>query len=371
MTSAARPLSVNERQILRLIRREQPISRSELARRTGLALPTVSRLIEQFVRDAVVAADNKVMMTRMGQPSLPLSIAQHAAYAFGVAVRADALTICLTHLSGGIVASVEEAHEGLTRAQLVARINKAIRRIATSCDIPSNRVCGLGIALPGFFVEDPLRINAPLGMDDWATVDLERDLGDALGLEVIVENDGSAAALGERLYGHGEEFPSLAYLYIDRGLGGGIIIDGKLVRGRHGNSGEFTGMLAPKARADRPTLTSLHVMSQEAGHAYPSLGAMVRSIEADAGFVDQWIERSIPSTIAIISAIGAIMDPDAIVLGGRLPSPIAQRLIAELGFYSVPVRGRDRAFPTLIASTLEGDAAALGASALCFDRNFL
>lgn len=369
--NAFRTLTGNERDLLGAIRRDAPISRAELARRSGLALPTVSRLVDQLLRDGLLIAEDKVMMSRMGQPSLPLSLAPHAAYAFGVAVRADMMTVDLVHLSGRVIASRNAPTAGASRTDVATMIATLIDQLLEDGGVPPERLCGLGLALPGFFVSDPLRINAPLGMEDWATADLEQDLSQALGLTVIADNDGSAAALGEYLYGHGDTCPSLAYLYIDGGLGGGIIQDGKLMRGSRGNAGEFTGLLPPAMRADRPTLTSLRATLAEDGKSYASLSDMLTGIEPEMGGIERWLDRSVPATDAVISAIGAISDPDAIVIGGRLPSFIGERLAIRLSFYTVPVRGRDRAFPKLLVSKVDGDAAALGASALCFNRSLL
>lgn len=368
--SLFRSLSLNERQLLGLIRREAPLSRAELARRTGLALPTISRLADQLLKDGLIAAEDKVMMGRMGQPSLPLSLATHAAYAFGVTVRPDALTVSLTHLSGQVVSHVETAHDGMTRQQTVERIGDAIDELISGAAVPADRVCGLGLALPGFFIDDPERVNAPLGMEDWATAELEQELGSKLGLPVVIENDGSAAALGEYTYGRGSEFQSFAYLYVDRGLGGGVINEGQLLRGRRGNAGEFTGMLHPELRSTRPTLNLLKQVVEEDGGAC-SLSDLAHSRNLSSAIVDKWIEQVLPATNAIVSAIGAIIDPDAIVIAGRLPPSIAEQLIAKLRFYSVPVRGRDRPFPVLVPSNVSGDAASLGASALCFNRTLL
>lgn len=362
-----RALSANERQLLRLIQREAPLSRAELARRTGLALPTVSRLVDQLLRDGLVVAEEKVMMGRMGQPSLPLSLAPHAAYAIGVAVRADALTVTLSHLSGQIVASDDMPHDGMTRVESVGAIAAAIGRLVDGSIIPPERVCGLGLALPGFFIEEPYRINAPLGMEDWATADLERDLGAILGLPVLVENDGTAATLGESLYGHGQHHPSFAYLYIDQGLGGGVVIDGVLMRGRRGNAGEFTGMLPPQSRAHRPTLSLLRELAGHEG----ALSAFLQTIGPDHPAVDDWLERVTPATNAMLSAIGALLDPDAVILGGRLPASIGERLAAAASFYSVPVRGNDRCFPRILSTAVTQDAAALGAGALCFRASLI
>lgn len=366
-----RTLSGNERELLGTIRRNASLSRAELARRSGLALPTVSRLVDQMMRDGLLIGEHKVMMSRTGQPSLPLSLAPHAAYAFGVAVRADMMTVDLVHLSGRVVASRATPTAGASRPDVVTAISTLIDRLIEDAAVPADRLCGLGLALPGFFVRDPLRINAPLGMDDWATADLERDLGEIFGLDVVVDNDGNAAALGEYLYGHGETCPSLAYLYIDAGLGGGVIQDGRLIRGSRGNAGEFTGILPPPMRGDRPTLTSFRTMLAENGSRYESLSDMLSNFESADPVIECWVDRSAAATEAIVSAVAAIADPDAIVFGGRLPASVSQRLIERISFYSVPVRGRDREFPELLVTKVDGDAAALGASALCFRRTLL
>lgn len=366
-----RALSSNERDLLGAIRRDAPLSRAELARRSGLALPTVSRLVDQLLRDGLLIADDKVMMSRTGQPSLPLSLSPHAAYAFGVAVRADMMTVDLVHLSGRVVASCTAPTEGGSRGEVVAAIAGLIDRLVEDAAVPPDRLCGLGLALPGFFVRDPLRINAPLGMEDWATADLEHDLRQTLGLDVVVDNDGNAAALGEYLYGHGETVSSLAYLYVDAGLGGGIVQDGQLSRGSRGNAGDFTGLLPPSMRGDRPTLASLRATLAEDGLVYDSLADMLSKLPSADATIERWLDRSAPAAAAIISAISAVIDPEAIVIGGRLPSCLADRLMERMSFYSVPVRGRDREFPQLLVSKVAGDAAALGASALCFNRMLL
>lgn len=319
----------------------------------------------------LIVAEEKVMMGRMGQPSLPLSLAPHAAYSFGVSVRADGLSVNLIHLSGEIVAERTEVHDGASRDDVVQRIVSLIESLALAARVPPDRVCGIGIALSGFFLTDPKRINAPLGMEAWATADLEHLLQDALGLPVLIENDGSAAAFGEYVFGVGREYPSFAYLYINRGLGGGIVLDGRLMRGRFGNAGEFTGMLRPEYRASRPTLALLQTMLADEGIHFASIAEMVAGFDPAWPAVQRWINVTTPITNDIISAVGAMFDPDAIVIGGRIPSALAADLACSLHFYSVPVRGEERRFPTILVSGIMGDAAALGAGALCFDRYFL
>ncbi len=368
---AYRMLAPNERAVLALLQKHSPLSRAELARRTGLALPTISRLADQLMQEGLIDAQAKVMMSSLGQPSTPLSLRAEGAYAFGVAIRADELSIALIDLTGRCCNSVSEPIASSDLASVVERMTALIKRLTGEAAIVPERVAGIGVALPGFFVADPLRINAPLGMEDWAVGELEQTLEQVLRLPVSIENDGSAATIGERIYGAGRDHESFAYLYIDRGLGGGIIQNGVLVRGRHGNAGEFTGLLPPDLRANRPTLGLLLNFAQEEGSSATSISELLDELDLTSPYVSRWLDTVQGTTNMVLSAIAAIFDPGAIVFGGRLPAELAEQLAAASACFSVPVRGRDRAFPDLLRSTLEGDAAALGAAALVFDRYFL
>jgi predicted NBD/HSP70 family sugar kinase len=366
-----RAMSPNERAILSLLQRHSPLSRAELARRTGLALPTVSRLCDQLLREGLLDADAKVMMSSRGQPSMPLSLCADGAFAFGVAVRAEELSVVLVDIMGRERARSIAPIAAPALEDVIAHMAILIARLAAEVEVAPDRVAGVGVALPGFFISEPRRINAPLGMEDWAIEALEQRLGHALGLPVSVENDGTAAAVGERIYGAGRDHESFAYLYVDRGFGGGLIRDGALLRGAHGNAGEFTGLVPPDQRMLRPTLALLLQYAREQGEATANVADLLAGLTPGAPWIDRWVRDVEPVTRLVVSGIAAIFDPAAIVFGGRLPGHVAQRLIDATSFYSVPVRGRDRPFPWLIASALEGDAAALGAAALVFDHYLL
>ncbi|EZP77753.1 ROK family protein [Sphingobium yanoikuyae] len=363
-----RSLSANERAILSLLQRHSPLSRAELARRTSLAIPTVSRLCDQLLQEKLVEADTKVMMGSRGQPSLPLSLNADGAFAFGIAVRAEELSVVLLDITGRERGRAVEALSETALDAVTERIAALTTQLASDAEIAPERVAGMGVALPGFFITDPLRINAPLGMDDWAVDALEAKLHAALGLPISIENDGSAAAMGECIYGAGREHDDFAYLYIDRGLGGGLIRNGALQRGAHGNAGEFTGLVPPEQRSLRPTLTLLLEYAIDDGESYLSIAELVEGYTPNASYVERWLADVRPVTELVMSAIASIFDPKAIIFGGRIPSPLAARLIESFNYYSVPVRGRDRPFPEAGGSTFRGDAAAFGAAALVFDR---
>ncbi len=368
--SPFRSLSLNERRLLSLLQRHSPISRAELARRSEFALPTVSRLYHQLIQEGLIATEAKKMMGRRGQPSLPLVLAGDGAYAFGIAVRPDQLSVALVDLAGRVLKQIDEPLETTERAFVVRRIAALTTKMARKAAISPSRVAGMGLALPGFFIGDPPRINAPLGMDDWAVAELEDELANALGVPVLIENDGSAAAVGERIYGHGQHNDTFAYLYIDRGLGGGVVQNGELQRGRDGNAGEFTGLIPPPMRANRPTLALFLELARDDGMEFGTITQMLAAFDPAWPCVERWVEMSRPAFELVISAAAAIINPDLIVVGGRAPASLIRPLISASDFYSVPVRGQERPFPALECTGVPGDAAALGAVALVFKRLF-
>lgn len=358
-----------ERKLLSLVRALGPISRAELARKTGLAPLSVTRLVVELLERGLLHEGARVITGR-GQPSLPLTLAPDAAFSYGVSITEDALSIVLIDLVGEVREAWREPFETFDKTAAVARLAKIFEDLAGKAKVDRTRVVGAGIAVSGFFTGLRSQINTPLAMEQWALSDLDAELSASLGLSVAIDNDGNAAAVGEAVYGAGKILSSFAYLYVGRGLGGGLVLDGKLWRGRNGNAGEFTGVLPPDKRDNRPTLSSLREMAAAEGQVFASLDQMLAGLDLKSPVVEAWAARSAPDLNAILSAIAATLDPEAIVIGGRAPPILAKALIAQADYYSAPIRDQDRAFPFLLSSQVTGDATALGAAALPFSGHF-
>ena len=92
----------------------------------------------------------------------------------------------------------------------------------------------------------------------WESINLSAELQKAFGVPVRVENDANAGAVGEFRYGAGRGFPTMAYFTVSTGIGGGVILDGKLFRGAHGMAAEFGQFVlddspdAPQYAAGKP-----------------------------------------------------------------------------------------------------------------------
>lgn len=118
-----RACTETERRLLSLIRAVGPVSRAELARKTGLAPLSVTRLIADLLDRDLVTEGARVVAGR-GQPSLPLSLARDAAFSYGVSITEDALSIALIDLSGVVRDAWREPFETFDKSAALTRLEK-------------------------------------------------------------------------------------------------------------------------------------------------------------------------------------------------------------------------------------------------------
>lgn len=179
------------------------------------------------------------------------------------------------------------------------------------------------------------------------------------------------AAIGESIAGIGHSCNNFAYIYISKGLGGGVIVDGKLLRGKWGNAGEFAGVLTLEENENRPSLELLRQLVSKHDVAIADISDLIVKYDSDWTGVDIWMEKVKFHMERIISSISGVLDPEAIVIGGRMPEPLAKRIIEEIKFFNVPRRKLGRPLPQIVGSQVRGDATAIGAAATPLKEIFL
>ncbi len=157
-------------------------------------------------------------------------------------------------LRGAELISRVAQHTGEDTApeHLIPRIFNAIQQALDEARTTLEQVAGIGIATPGPLDHRTGIVYDPPNMPGWDRVPL-RDIfeqhfslaskeGNAAQLRVFVENDANAAGLGEYLFGIGRGCSNMVYLTISTGIGGGVIVDGKIVEGASGTAGELGHM---------------------------------------------------------------------------------------------------------------------------------
>lgn len=364
-----RPPSPSERRVLGTIVRRGMIGQPALVRATGLAQQSISRIVKRLLSLGVVVEGERILSGRRGQPGVEVRIVPSFAYTVGLSIMTDAISVALMDFSGAVVA---EAHRDLpimTRNEVLGHLDDIVKGWLREKNIARDRIFGLGVSISGRHIGPGAVYNTPEALDDWALIAIDDLFRGRFDLPVWVENDGNAAAVGESLVGVGRSFQNFAYLFVDTFIGGGVIINHELMRGCNGNGGEI-GLLLPRNTYPHPSLETLRQTLGEYGEQHFRVSEMLRDFDDSWPGIDEWIIKTRGSFSLIASALAAILDPEAIVLGGRMPASLARRIIPHVEIFNDGRRGKPRALPRLVASSAEGDASAIGAASLPFKEYF-
>jgi predicted NBD/HSP70 family sugar kinase len=354
--------SANERGILDLVRRDPGLSRADLARLTGLTNQSISRIVGELIDRGLLELSAETVIRGRGQPTAPVLLRPDAVYTLGVSLMTDTVSLGLMNFAGDMIETASIAPPSMSIETVLNTVRAFIDERFGRLGLDRRRLLGAGIGVTGYFVGEGGRVNPPAGLDAWALIDLVAVFGEGLGLPVWVDNDGNVAAVAEGLNGVGRWARSFAYLYFATGFGGGMVADGRPFRGAHGNAGEFGSVLPPDYVS--PTLERLRVLVGEAGRPFATLGEMLAGFDPVWPGVEPWLEEAQRSLSLIVSAISAVADPEAIVLGGRLPRSLAQILASRLTYFNPPRRDHPRPTPRLVGSEVIGDATVIGAAAM-------
>ena len=358
-----------ERAILGVVLRRGALTQTQIAYEIGRSQQTVSRLITRLIKRGSLRQGSRVSSGKRGQLSVAVEIVPEFAYSFGIAILWDAVSVALMDFSGKVIDARRQKMTLMTHDDVVEQLRRMIDELTTRWLMDSARVFGAGVGIPGTFMRETGQFNTPLALEEWANIDLEAVLADDLELPVWVENDGNAAAIGESLVGVGRWAKDFVYLYIATGLGGGVIVNGEMVHGKFGNAGEVAQLLPPQVYP-HPNLELLRKILLRHGVEVHSVSDMVERFDPTWPGIDEWIVTVRDSLSLIASASAALLDPEAIVIGGRIPKSLAIKVIPHIDIYDQRRRSFERPLPPIVAAEAEGDSAAIGAAALTFKQYF-
>ena len=126
-------------------------------------------------------------------------------------------------------------------AGVIAQIRRLIGQICSAGDQP--HIAGIGVSAPGPLDSDTGTVIAIPTLAGWEDFPLAARLADEFGMPVVVENDGIAAANGEWRFGSARGLRHFVYVTVSTGIGGGVVVDGRLLRGRRGLAGHVGHMI--------------------------------------------------------------------------------------------------------------------------------
>jgi N-acetylglucosamine repressor len=232
---------MNTSLILECLRRDAPLSRSALAKRTGLNKATVTSLIKELLKSSYVKEidqDNG----ELGRPSIPLILNPEAGSIIGAEIGVDFISVILTNFSADIlwrqkVSIAPKQGQSIILDRLKNILEDAFIH-AQSLGLP---ILGLGLGVPGLVeVSSGTLLFAPNLM--WKNVPLKQMMQSNFDVPIYVDNEANMAALGESYFGAASGSDFVLYLSSGVGLGGGIVLKRKIYSGVGGIAGEVGHM---------------------------------------------------------------------------------------------------------------------------------
>lgn len=355
--------------VLRCIHRQAPISRAEIARQTGFTKPAIARIVDRLLDEGLIIEARRRHGLR-GQPAIELEINPDAFFAIGINIDRDHLTILAVDAVGNVRARVHHEKRYILPTEFMQLTADAISHFQRSRLIDDAHLAGIGLAMPDWLGEISF-LGKPDDYGEWMDFDVRAALENLTQHPVFIENETSAAALAELDYGLGAESRSFFYIALNACPGGGLVLDGNGHRGAMGLSGEI-GWLPIADTRDKKTqkvellgeIFSLFFLYKFLGEHGIEASVPQDLLTLDARgkrLVSQWLKGMSAHLAIAVKHIGMIVDPDAIILGGRLPI----RMIDELLRYvHEHLNAGDTMLPSLHRASLGEDASAIGAAAM-------
>lgn len=366
----------NQRVTLQAIRMRGAVTRTDLALMTGLTAASITNITKRLLRDQLILEAGRTRGS-LGQPATKLSINLDGCYSLGLNIDRDHVTLVVVDFAGRVRARASREIPFALPDAVRAFFGRSVQHLLAQARINPDKVVGIGVAFPDDIQRAELH-GQPPEYALWGDTSVQELLSGALPVPVFVENDAAAAAMGELQFGLGLHYQNFFYILITAALGGGVVLDGHYARGAIGRSGEV-GWLRQRAGGSLSKSRQLQNIVSLSG-LYQSLakgGIQVAApheltrLESGEELVTQWIESSAEALDDALVSINCLLNPEAVLIGGRLPAVLVDRLTARLNERMQKHKSSVPSLAPIVRAAMSDDASAVGAAILPFSELFL
>lgn len=368
----------HEEKVLQLLRVRGPLSRAEIGQGTGISRTALSGIAATLLhRGLIVVATGDSGPAGRGRPAERLALNPSAGQLMGVDLGHERVLVVIVDTSHTVVASAARSYDrSTTWEERLGIAFEVVESLATDDLVDLRGLAGVGVGLAGPFsaVSSAPRASDQGGESLSVRQTVLEAFTERFGAPVVLDNNTRFAALAEAIWGGRSDADDLVYARLSHGVGGGLVVGGRLIRGATGFAGEI-GHVSVRQQGARcrcgkrgclETIASVPAVlarCAEEGVELADLDALAEAAAAGDPVVDQVLRDAGSALGQVLGTLAVTLNPSEIVVGGELvhraPSLLSQaETVIRWELLPVP-----EVNPTIRAATLGDDDGARGAVA--------
>jgi len=334
--------SYNERLVLSLLLQKETTTRLGIGERPGLSAQTVSVLVRSLEQEGLVAR-GEAQKGRVGPPTVPIVLNPEGAFSIGISVGQDRTDIVLINFVGEVrfhaTLPNPEAARGANHSEFLDTIRQAMALLPKKA---RERLAGVGLALP---------YGVANGRDDESHFRaLQDEIEEHLGVSVFVQNDVTAAASGESLFGVARPLTDYMYFYLGARLHGRLVLNHQIYNGNSPVSFDV-GVAALEREVARHGLSAAPLV--EGSGDWLAYGP----------HFDAWAGRLVDQMVRSLEAVSQFVEFETVVFSSYAPPQTCREICERL----------EKVFPSVKAlpGRVTPSPKAVGAASLPFSSRFM
>ncbi|MBY0365577.1 MAG: ROK family protein, partial [Burkholderiaceae bacterium] len=337
----------NRRVVLDFIRQQGAASRKDIADMVSLSPQTVANITNDLEAIGLIVSRRQKVDKARGQPPIAFELNPQAGNAIGISLEPGRASAALVNLVGEIRSRCEVEMDTSDRRQMLAAMLQLVAQLRRES---TERLWGIGVALPGPLGHTELSFVGPTALEGWSDLSVLDELGQVTGLPLFYRIDSVAGALGETLFGVARNLDDFFYLHLGLGLGGALVIGRSAYPGADGNATEIGHVpIVPGGtpcycgnRGCLERYVSMHSLAEALGvsdHDVWAVDLAQRLQQPEDEALQRWCRQAADRLRDAVCMIENMLDPRSIVIGGSAPKVLVERLVALAQPWHRSVRG--------------------------------
>src|SRR5699024_3647324 len=299
-------------------------------------------------------------------------------YAIGVDIGGTKVAIAVVNEKGQIKEqTIIPTDLTITPEAMIDRIADVVRETITQVQIDETDIIGMGIGAPGPLDSKNGMVTCPPNLTGWVDVPICEQLAQSFSYPIRLENDANVAALAEKWIGAATECDNFTYMTVSTGIGGGVIIEGKLLRGVKGNAGDIGHTVVDPDFG--PCVCGQYGCLEiiASGTAIAKRGSEIMGETLTTKEVFDLYHEGQRDMVQLVKDVFQVLgmacvnivntfDPEKIVIGGgvsKVGAPMFEAINDYVSQYALNPAGRQT---EVVPAKLDQSSGVVGAAALCF-----